>query len=150
MKTAHLIFWIATLVLSAGPLATSAAETGVVLESASIVPGAAGEARLFLVINNLSANPVTLTAVDSPVASEVILVRSSGEPVIAGAIVPPHSELYMQPGTVHVVVRGLSAPLEVGSTFPLSLFVDGGAAVAAIARVVDDETALPDHHYYQH
>ena len=128
----------------------NASEQAILVEEASLVPGPAGDAALYLVINNTSATQITLTSVSSPSANGAVLVRSNGKPLNGGATVPPHAELYMQPKTIHVALSGVLGPLVAGSRFPVTLTLDGGMSAEITARVVTSEAELPDHHDYKH
>lgn len=139
-----------TIAIALGVPSGSANEPAILVEAASLVPGPAGDAALYLVINNTSPTQITLTSVSSPSADNAVLVRSSGEPLARGAIVPPHAELYMQPNTIHIALSGVLGPLVPGTPFPVILTLDRGMTAEIAARVLSSEAELPDHHDYQH
>ena len=143
-------FVIALIALLPGPAQLRASEPLILIEEAHIVPGTEQNARAFLVINNRSALSITLTEVASPLVEQALLVRSTGTPLPRGASVPAHAELYMQPGTVHIALSGVSADLSLGQTLPLTLTLDDGSSASVAARVIVDEADLPDHHDYKH
>lgn len=99
--------------------------------------------EVYLVINNRNLTGVGPLGIEVPGATMTQVVRSDGgtfEPTL-----PPHAELYMQPGGVRVEVTGIS----VGGKVPVSVSL-GEARVTFNARILGAGEPPPDHHDYDH
>lgn len=131
-------------------LASEDVAAGVVVEEAWIVPSSATFGSLYLVINNLSSELVVLKSVSSPLARSMRVVRPSGEEFANGAAIPIHSELYMQPGGVHVTFEAPKAPLEQGQEVPVTVRLSSGKSAEVSAVVLAPGASTPDHHDYEH
>jgi len=105
------------------------AETPIAVENAwsRATPAQARAGAAFFVVRNHGANDDTLVAADSDVADSVELhthIHDNGvmrmRPV-ADILVPAGGLAELKPGGLHVMLIGLRAPLEEGSTFTLGL-----------------------------
>ncbi len=99
--------------------------------------------EIYLVINNRNATGVGPLGIEVQGASSMRVTRSDGrtfEPSL-----PPHSELYMQPGGVRIEAEGLPVGLAVPVTISL-----GGSEVLVNARMLGPDDLPPDHHDYDH
>ena len=104
------------------------------------VPGS-DVAAVYLTLHNSSAKPVTITGVESPVASHAMIHETRTEGGLSK--MRPQEELVIQPGQtrkfapggLHVMLHGLSHPAAVGQTLPLTLLLADGSRVAVSAVV---------------
>lgn len=90
--------------------------------------------------NTTSAGPIEFE-IEGAHATRV--VRTSGEAF--QPTLPPHAELYMQPGGVRI--ESVISPG--GSAVPVSVSL-GEAQVTVQARLLDADEVPPDHHDYLH
>ena len=86
----------------------------------------------FMTILNTGAKPVTLTAIESPLAAKVELHQSSMANGVMTmrqqdtATLAAGGKLELSPGGYHLMLLGLKQPLKVGQKAPLTLvFADG-------------------------
>ena len=135
---------------SAVALPSEGPAADVVVEEAWVIPSGATVASLYLVINNRGDAQVVLEAVSSPLAQSMRLMRPSGEEFPRGAVIPIHSELYMQPGGVYVALDGLQGPLVEGQVIPLTVRLGSGKSAQLSAVVLAADASPPDHHDYVH
>ena len=103
-----------------------------------------GSAEIFLVVNNrnIADTPIMTFSVSGATSAQILNGR--GEPV--DAVVPSHSELYMQPDGVRVSVTGAAA----SPFFQVLVSMGEGEGVMVRATVLDKDTPVPDHHDYDH
>jgi copper(I)-binding protein len=103
-------------------------------------PGA-DVAAVYLTLRNVSAKPVVLIGVQSPVASHAMLhetkveggqsrMRAHDQLVIA-----PGQTVRFEPGGLHVMLHGLTQPVATGQSVPLVLLLAGGGTVPVVAQV---------------
>ncbi len=115
---------------------------GVAVEEAWATTHPSG-VEIYLVINNRTTSGVGLISIEVPGASTTAVVRSDGgtfEPTL-----PPHAELYMQPGGVRIKAVG---PF-VEAAVPVTVSI-GESEVTLDARVLGADELPPDHHDYDH
>lgn len=92
------------------------------LVSASVDPGVAMEAQIHETVEN-DAGEMSMQEVESI-------------PVAAG------EQLELAPGGYHVMLMGLAAPLEVGTTIDVTLTMASGATITVGAEVSEDAPAM--------
>jgi len=118
----HALFFAALLLASCKP-----APPAVSLEGAwarATVPGQMGSAAYFTIRN--SGGPDKLLSVSSPSANASMHSTSMDNGVmrmrpLAALDVPAKATVELKPGGTHVMLMGLKAPLEAGSTIMLDL-----------------------------
>jgi copper(I)-binding protein len=97
-------------------------------------------------LRNLNATAVTVTGVQSPMASSAMIHETSVQGGLSRMrpheqlVVPPGSVVKLQPGGLHVMLH-LKQPLTVGQTVPLVLSLAGGTRlqVSALVRPLNSE-----------
>lgn len=102
---------------------------------ARVTPGGARNGAVYLTIHNKSPDEDLLLAVDSDAAKTTALHESKIEggiakmvPLPGGLNLPIHGEVVMQPGSIHIMMTGLSGALTPGSKLPVRMiFRDAGA-----------------------
>lgn len=103
-------------------------------------PGA-DVAAAYLTLRNVSANTVTVTGVESPIAGHAMIHETS---VQGGqSRMRPHEQLVVapgmtvkfEPGGLHVMLHDLKQPLTVGQTVPLVITLAGGGTLQVTAAV---------------
>ncbi|QFU07234.1 hypothetical protein PARPLA_01245 [Rhodobacteraceae bacterium THAF1] len=94
-------------------------------------PGAA-----YLTLRNVGAEPVTLTAVETPVAmmAEVHLTETDERGIStmspAGEItVAPGENVSLEPGGLHAMLMKLQEPMKEGETVPMTLIFSDGVEI---------------------
>lgn len=105
-------------------------------------PAAAGTNGVgYMTVRNTGAAPLTLKAVESPVATRTEMHRTSmrngvmsmrPEPSV---VIAPGQSATFGPSGLHVMLIGLKQPLKVGTRFPATLVFASGARVPATFRV---------------
>lgn len=98
-------------------------------------------AAAYLTLHNGSSQPLTVTGVESPVASGAMIHESA---IVNGqATMRPHQPLRIAPGEtvrfapgrLHIMLHGLRHPLAAGAEVPLVLRLEGGGSLTVNARV---------------
>jgi periplasmic copper chaperone A len=98
-------------------------------------------AAAYLTLRNVSANTVTVTGVQSPIAGHAMIHETNVQGGLSRMrpreqlVVPPGSTLKFEPGGLHVMLHGLKQPLTVGQTVPLVITLAGGNTVQVTASV---------------
>lgn len=98
----------------------------------------------FLTIENRTPNPTSLVAVTSPAAKTVEMHESLVKDGVMsmrrvhGIPIPPHRIATLEPGGLHLMLIGLSQPLEPGSRVDLVLQFDHGETMMVHALVRQD------------
>lgn len=131
--------WASISVAAELPLAVI---DGVVVEEAWATTQPNG-VEIYLVLNNRNTRGVWPIGIEVPGASITSVVRSDGEAF--EPTLPPHAELYMQPGGVRIEVVG---PF-VDASVPVTVSIDD-SEVTVDARVLGADELPPDHHDYDH
>lgn len=95
----------------------------------------------YLTLRNVSANPITVVGVQSPVAGQAMIHETK----IQGgqSQMRPHEQLViaagktvkLEPGGLHIMLHSLKQPLTVGQSVPLVIALAGGATVQVTAAV---------------
>jgi copper(I)-binding protein len=123
----------------------------VVVEEAWIIPAASSSrATALLVINNPTQRDWTLLSVDSANSEQEVIMTRSGLVMATGAVIPIHSELYMTPDGMRVVLIDLKRNFEPGAKEPLTLRFADDLVATVDARVLDAGSVPPDHHDFVH
>lgn len=119
--------------------------SGVVVRDAWTAPNQ-GATAVYLTVDNPGSDD-RLVAASSDVAESAALMggdvdmaqESSGDAV---SLVVPSGATELRPGAPHLMLQGLAAPLQPGTTFPLRLdFEDAGPIEIAVEVVSWDEAA---------
>jgi periplasmic copper chaperone A len=95
-------------------------------------PSVTDAAAVFLALGNTGDRTVRLTGGASPIAREVELRAADGSPLDALELAP-HRPVALRPGGKYIALLGLSAPLALGDSFPLTLrFADIGEVTVTV------------------
>ena len=103
-------------------------------------PGA-DVAAAYLTLHNAGRQPVVVSGVRSPVAEAAMIHEST---LVDGkSTMRPREPLRIAagetvrfaPGGLHIMLHGLKRPLAVGDEVPVTLLIEGGGSVTAMARV---------------
>ena len=105
--------------------------------------GMANAGAAFMMINNAAASDDTLVAAKADVAKRIELHTHTMvdgvmkmRQVEGGINIPANGSQMLKPGSYHVMLMGLVAPLKEGSSFPLTLSFKSGATVALNVEVM--------------
>ena len=150
-----------TLPLLGGPTCAKAFKAGDIEVDhpwARATPGRAKNGAAYMKLKNHGDTDDRLTAVSSDVASRVELhthLHDNGVMKMAESgpiLVPAHGEAILQPGSLHVMMIGLTAPLMEGEMFPLTLTFEKSGPVTVNVMVksvgagAGSNTMKHDHH----
>jgi copper(I)-binding protein len=127
---------LALLMLAAGlaPRIGSAEGSNLVVAGAWIrqPPPGSDVASVYLSLENVGTKPVKLTGVESPVAAMAMLHESleaggqSQMRPLASVALAAGASMAFKPGAKHIMLHGLTHPLQVGERVPIVLvFADG-------------------------
>jgi copper(I)-binding protein len=103
-------------------------------------PGA-DVAAAYLTLHNAGTQPVVVSGVRSPAAEAAMIHEST---LVDGkSTMRPREPLRIAagetvrfaPGGLHIMLHGLKRPLAVGVEVPVTLLIEGGGSVTAMARV---------------
>jgi len=103
-------------------------------------PGA-DMAAAYLTLRNVSATPVTVTNVASPIAGHAMIHETSlhdGQSRMRPheqVVVAPGMTVKFEPGGLHIMLHDLKQPLTVGQTVPLVITLAGGNTLQVTAAV---------------
>ena len=138
MKNSAALLCLATLVASSSMAQTPA----LVVQNAwtRLTPGT-DVAAVYLTLRNVSARPVIVIAVQSPLASQAMIHETKTES--GQSRMRPHQQLViapgqtvkLEPGGLHVMLHGLARPVTAGQSLPLVLLLDDGGTVQVAALV---------------
>jgi len=113
--------------MTGGPAAAQAPSAGVQVESAWARASMQGQSGTGAFMTLTASQPLKLVGVSSPVAgvAEVHEMKLEGDVMkmrpIAGLDLPAGRKVELKPGSYHVMLLDLKAPLAVGTTVPLTL-----------------------------
>jgi copper(I)-binding protein len=139
LKAAAAMAWLSLSALVSG---AGAQATALVAQEAWIraIPGT-DMAAAYLTLRNVSASPVTVTGVQSPVAGQAMIHETK----VQGGIsqMRPHEQIMvaagktvkLEPGALHIMLHDLKQPLAVGQQVPLVITLAGGGTVQVTATV---------------
>lgn len=99
-----------------------------------------GMTGVFADITNPGLEPITLVAASSDAASVVELHEVVGgvmQQKQGGIVIEPGETHSLEPGADHIMLMGLTGPLEPGDTVSITLEFDSGASVLVDAQVRD-------------
>ena len=98
-------------------------------------------AAAYLTLHNAGTQPVVVSGVSSPAAGTVMIHETTlvngrstmrvHEPLRVAA----GETVRFAPGGLHIMLHGLKRPLAVGDEVPVTLLMEGGGSVTALARV---------------
>lgn len=122
------------------------------------VPPVSGNSAAYFTLSNQSDKAAVLVAADSDVAKavEIHAVEKQGELMqmkqVESLSIPAGDEVVFQPGSYHIMLIGLKAPLQEGQKVALSLRFEGGDSVAVSLPVQKEagQHAGHDHHDHDH
>jgi len=140
----------AALVLASGcrPSRGGAAAQGGIAVSHVVmpVPASRAEAAVFMVIENRSGAPLTLTGGSSPDAETLRLHREIGglmEPV-PGIEIPAGGRVRLVPGGYHLMLENVGRALSVGDTVILHLDFEPGVSLTVKVPLLTYTDAVSD------
>jgi copper(I)-binding protein len=136
---------LALLMLAAGfaPGIGFTAGTNLVVAGAWIrqPPPGSDVASVYLSLQNVGTKSVTLTGVQSPVAAMAMLhesLESGGQSqmrALTSVLLAPGASMAFKPGSKHIMLHGLTHPLQIGERVPLVLVFSGGMRLHVTALV---------------
>jgi IMP dehydrogenase len=114
----------------------------------------------FFTLHNSGTKDVTITAATSEIAGMTELHTMDMKDGVMqmreaeGLIIPAGGSLSLQPTGNHVMFMGLNTPLELDSTFPITLTLDNGETLELPVKVVEPgfahEKEANDHNHSHH
>lgn len=95
-------------------------------------PASGGEGAVFLALANEGSVPDRLIGASTPMAKRVIFRDAAGK-TLAGIDLPPHHPVPFRPGGTHLALVGLTHPLALKQSFPLTLrFAKAGSVAVTV------------------
>jgi len=91
--------------------------------------------RIFAQILNTSREEQTITGANFPADSAAIVSLMDGRSQTASFRLRRRNDLFLKPGHKHILVTGLSSPLQVGQTVSVSLTLASGEGVTFSALI---------------
>ncbi|GIG24857.1 copper chaperone PCu(A)C [Cellulomonas denverensis] len=130
---------------SSSSAATGTAADAVLVEDAWVKAADSGMSAAFGVVRNTGDHDVTVQGATSPTATGVELHETvddgTGAMVMqekdGGFTVPAGGELVLEPGGNHLMLMGLTAPVEAGDEVDLTLTFDDGSTLDVTAPAKD-------------
>lgn len=142
-----LLTCLAVIPSAANEIAPAQVADGISVESAWVRPVEGNNmSEVFLVVNNATENPVTVSGVRVEGQEPGTMISAAGT-ALESIRIPVHAELYMTEQGVRVLVQGR---FEVGSALKLQLNLSGVLSTPFEALVAGAGEAPPDHHDYVH
>ena len=98
-------------------------------------------AAAYFTLRNVSKKPVTLIAIDSSIATMVMIHETKTEGGISrmrpheSLVIPPGKSVKLEPGGLHVMLHGVSHSLAPGASVPLVLRLANGTSLQIVALV---------------
>lgn len=98
-------------------------------------------AAAYLTLHNAGTQAVVVIGVRSPAAESAMIhetTLSNGESTMRpreSLRIAPGETVRFAPGGLHVMLHGLKRPLAVGDEVPVTVLLEGGGSVTAMARV---------------
>lgn len=141
MSKSLFAFAVSLLLASAFPWAPGAAQTKAVEVDhawARATPAKAENGAAYLTLTSAAAD--RLTGISTPIAKKAELHKMTMEGTVmkmrqlAGIDLPAGQPVTLKPGAMHIMLVGLTEPLQTGQSFPLTLhFAKGGTQVVNVA-----------------
>ncbi|MDP2751108.1 MAG: copper chaperone PCu(A)C [Rhodocyclaceae bacterium] len=124
-------------------------------------PAVAQAAGAFMIIKNTGAKEVKITKADNPASKVTELHNHFNEGgvmkmrAIPSLDIKAGGEAILKPGSLHVMLIGLKAPLEVGKVIPITLTFDDGSnkiIEATVKPAMPPPAAMPaaGHEMHKH
>lgn len=104
------------------------------------VPGS-DVAAVYLTLRNPGTRPVSVVGVESSVASHAMIHETKTEGGQSRMrpheelLIPPGQTVKLEPGGLHIMLHGVTQPVAVGQSVPLTLLLAGGGKVPVAARM---------------
>jgi copper(I)-binding protein len=104
------------------------------------VPGS-DVAAVYLTLINPGPTPVSVVGIESPVASHAMIHETkteSGQARMrphAELSIPPGQTVKLEPGGLHIMLHGLTQPVAVGQSVPITLMLSNGRKILVEARM---------------
>lgn len=122
--------------------AASAQAAPLLAQSAWIraIPGS-DVAAVYVTLRNLSTKPITVTGVQTSIASHAMIHETSVQGGLSRMraheqlVIPGGETIRLEPGGLHVMLQGLTRPLSVGQSVPLVLVLADGGTLQVTASV---------------
>ena len=138
-----LVLALLLMAISVAPRLGTAAETNLVVAGAWIrqPPPGTDVAAVYLSLQNVGTKSVKLTGVECPIAGMAMLHESreaGGESqmrALASVSLAPGASMAFTPGSKHIMLHGLTHPLQVGERVPIVLVFAGGTRLHVTALV---------------
>jgi copper(I)-binding protein len=98
-------------------------------------------AAAYVTLRNVSANPITVTGVQSPIAGQVMIHETriqGGQSTMRPheqLVIAPGNTVKLEPGGLHVMLHELKQPLMAGQSVPLVFTLSGGGSLQVTAAV---------------
>jgi copper(I)-binding protein len=123
---------------------------------ARATPPGASVGAAYLTIENRGRNDERLVGITSPAAPSVVIHETVEEAGVArmrpldAPVIPAGQTLAMQPGGIHIMLMGLSAPLKEGERLPLTLTFGSAGALTVEAEIAPIGSESPTEHATDH
>ncbi|UOO80951.1 copper chaperone PCu(A)C [Uruburuella testudinis] len=113
---------------------------------------------VFMALENDGKTDDVLLGGSTPVAERVEIhthINDNGvmrmREVEGGLPLPKGREVVLKPGSYHIMLMGLKAPLQEGQKFPLTLkFKNAKAQTVTVETKTPAQSQAPAHHHHQH
>ena len=99
-------------------------------------PSVTEAAAVFLALSNTGGSTLRLLGGASPIAREVLLRAEDGSP-LEYLDLPPHRPLALRPGGKYIALLGLTAPLALDESFPVTLRFSNPGEITVTVMVED-------------
>lgn len=138
---------LAAFALISSP-AISASPQVLIEQAIAVSSSQSMETEAYLVVNNATSKDAQIVGVSGGSGTSVEFHDRLHKPRQQGFLVPVRSELYMQPGGLHIALVGArNAP---GTRLPLRVTFDDRSVTELSVPVAMAPDGIPDHHRYQH
>lgn len=117
----------------------------------------AQNAAVYATLRNGGSQPDTLLAVKTPIAPRIELHNTLNEdgimkmrPMTAGVEIPAGGEVKLEPGGMHVMVLGITAPLKENARHPITFVFKNAGEIAGEIAVEKQPAGKPDDTHKHH
>lgn len=126
---------------------------GILIEQAwaRVQPGGSRNGAIYLTIHNTSLNDELLLAVDSPAARTTAVHKteikngvSRMTPMPFGVELQAGTEVILKPGSMHIMLTGLSTDVKSGGTLPITMVFRDAGTLSAEVPVLGVGQPAPD------